>query len=108
MSRHYLPADVMRSATPQLRVVARNDSPLQPELRPCEQQRHLGKVIPALAALAGVAILPVALMVVVLLWLCGFAAAAAWMLVGDIARGAAAARSALRTAIRPPWPGRGA
>jgi len=107
MSRHYLPADVMRSATPQLRVVARNDSPQQPDLQ-CHRQRRISKVVPALAAIAGVAILPAALMVIALLWLCGFAAAAVWMLIGDVARGIAAARSALRTAIRPPWPGRGA
>jgi len=90
MSRHYLPADVMRSATPQLRVVVRNDSPQQPDLPPPDQRRRISKAMAALTALASIAILPIALIVVALLWLCGFAAAAAWMLLSDIARGIAA------------------
>src|SRR5262249_9215455 len=106
---HYVPADVMRSATPQLRVVARNDSSLQSDLQPHEQPpRRIGKVMTALAALGGIAVLPIALAAVALLWLLGFAAAAAWMLIADVARGTAAARSALRTTIRPPWPARDA
>jgi hypothetical protein len=108
MSRHYMPADVMRSAAPQLRVVARNDAPLQPGACRPDRRQPRRKVIAALATLACLAVLPVALTVIALLWLCGFAAAAAWMLFGDVARGAAAASSALKTAIRPPWPGRGA
>lgn len=66
-----MPAGVMRSATPQLRVVARNDASV-PLRRPA--RRRTRNVTPALAALACPAVMAVALTVAALVWLCAVAA----------------------------------